>query len=245
MILSEENNNKEPERQEQSSPPPETKEGASATDQEVNVEELKAKITELEQSVASLKDQLLRKAAEFENYKKRIENDFTALAKFSNEELIVQLLPILDDFTRSLKASKKRPDFESIYKGIELIYNKFLKILELQGVKEIESVGKPFDVYYHDALMEIPRDDVPHHTVLEEVEKGYTLHGKVIRHAKVILARQPDVGLVVALQPLEQPSAETSSGTDNTKVSEMKQSDPPDRSRAGSQQSADGEEKTK
>jgi molecular chaperone GrpE len=154
------------------------------------VDALKAKIAELEQSVASYKDQLLRRAAEFENYKKRIENDISALTKFSNEELIVQLLPILDDLGRSLKAAKEQPNSESFHKGVELIYNKFLKALEVQGVKEVESVGKPFDVYYHDALMEIPKEDVPHHTVIDEVEKGYTLHGKVIRHARVILSSQ-------------------------------------------------------
>lgn len=158
--------------------------------EENTIETLKATIAELEQSVASYKDQLLRKAAEFENFKKRIDNDFAVLAKFANEELIVRLLPILDDLGRSLKAGKEQRDGESLYKGVELIYNKFLKTLELQGVKEIESAGKPFDVYYHDALMEIPREDLPHHTVIDEVEKGYTLHGKVIRHAKVILSTQ-------------------------------------------------------
>lgn len=164
---------------------PEQKAEEQTSDRQASLE---AKIAELEQSVASYKDQLLRKVAEFENYKKRVDNDFASLAKFANEELIVQLLPILDDFHRSLKASKEQANAETFQRGIELIYNKFLKILELQGVKEIESIGKPFDVYYHDALMETPRDDVPHHTVIEEVEKGYTLHGKVIRHAKVILS---------------------------------------------------------
>jgi molecular chaperone GrpE len=150
-----------------------------------------AKIVELESAVASLKDQLLRKVAEFENYKKRIENDFASLARFSNEELILQLLPILDDLSRSLKAGKEQPEFETFYRGVELIYTKFMRILQTQGVKEIDSVGKPFDVYYHDAMMEMPRTDVPHHTIVEEVEKGYELHGKVIRHAKVILAAEP------------------------------------------------------
>ena len=152
---------------------------------------LQAKVAELEQSVNSYKDQLLRKAAEFENYKKRIESDFSNIARFSNEELIVQLLPILDDLRRSLKAGREQPNDDTFYKGVELISNKFTKILETRGVKEVRSLGERFDVYYHDALMEVPREDLPHHTVLEEVEKGYTLHGKVIRHAKVILSAQP------------------------------------------------------
>lgn len=193
------------------------------TREETTLESLQARIADLEQSVSSYKDQLLRKAAEFENYKKRIENDFGALAKFSNEELITQLLPILDDFARSLKAGKENPESESFSKGVELIYNKFLKILEHQGVKVVESVGKSFDVYYHDALMEIPRDDVPHHTVIDEVEKGYTLHGKVIRHAKVILASSP--------QRLEQGGFENEPSSEG----ESKAPDP--------QQPTDGEKK--
>lgn len=159
---------------------------------EETVESLKQRIAELEETAASLKDQLLRKAADFENFKKRVENDFATLAKFSNEELITRLLPILDDFSRSLKAGKSQDVPESFYRGVELIFNKFRRTLEAQGVQELETVGKPFDVYYHDVLMQVPRKDVPPHTVVEEVEKGYMLHGKVIRHAKVIVSADPD-----------------------------------------------------
>jgi molecular chaperone GrpE len=69
-----------------------------------------------------------------------------------------------------------------------LIYNKLMKILESQGVKTFDSLGKPFDPYYHDALLQVPKNDIPPHTVIEEVEKGYLLHDKVIRHAKVIVS---------------------------------------------------------
>lgn len=202
------NKTKEPE-------PNETAPESEAQPEKDPIDSLKATIAELEQSVASYKDQLLRKAAEFENYKKRIDNDFAILTKFSNEELIIQLLPILDDLARSLKACKEQPDSETLYKGIELIYNKFLKTLELQGVKEIESVGKPFDVYYHDALMEVPRDDVPHHTVIDEVEKGYTLHGKVIRHAKVILSSAAAVQQPVNESESDKPEQHPDSKTDD------------------------------
>lgn len=161
-------------------------------------EALSAKNAELEQSAIQLKDQLLRKAADFDNYKRRMENDYASIIKYSNEELITKLLPILDDFERSIKASRqvdaKHPKHptseteESIIRGIELIYSKLKKMLELQGVKELSVVGKPFDSAYHDALLQIPRTDVPPHTVVEEVEKGYTMHDKVIRHARVIVS---------------------------------------------------------
>lgn len=152
---------------------------------------LNERVAELEKQSAQLKDQLLRKAAEFDNYKRRTENDFASLAKFAAENIITQLVPILDDFNRSLKSVKEKAENDSFYKGIELIYAKFLKVLEAQGLKAMDVVGKEFNVDVHDALMQMPRADVPPHTVLEEVEKGYLLFDKVIRHAKVVVSTGP------------------------------------------------------
>ncbi len=161
------------------------------------------KIVELEASVAQLKDQLLRKAAEFENYKKRVENDYATTVKFANEDLIIALLPVVDDFYRSLSATKDtsaEPQSVEFARGVELIYNKLLKILEAQGVKQFDAEGKPFDPHYHDALLQVPRADVPAHTVIEEVEKGYMLHDKVIRHAKVIVSSEPPADELIKLE---------------------------------------------
>jgi molecular chaperone GrpE len=152
---------------------------------------LTEKIAELEKQASQLKDQLLRKAAEFDNYKRRTENDFSSLTKFAAENIITQLVPVLDDINRSLKSGKETSGNDSFYKGIEMIYAKFLKVLEAQGLKAIDVVGKEFNVDVHDALMQMPRTDVPPHTVIEEVEKGYMLFDKVIRHAKVIVSSAP------------------------------------------------------
>jgi molecular chaperone GrpE len=152
---------------------------------------LQAKVVDLEQSVGQLKDQLLRKAAEFENYKRRTENDYSAMVRFSTEEMITRLLPILDDFERSMKASKAQDgaaEDGSFYRGVELIYAKFRKLLESHDVKEMEVLGKPFDPSLHDALLQVPNSSVPPHTVLEVVDKGYLLHDKVIRHARVVVS---------------------------------------------------------
>ncbi len=147
---------------------------------------------ELEAKVNELEDKLLRKAAEFENYKRRTENDQFNLLSFAAESFITKILPVIDDFERSLDHIKDTDSAEAIKDGIMLVYNKLLKILDEQGVKKIDSVGKPFNVDYHDALMQIKDDTVPAHTVLEEVEKGYMYKDKVIRHAKVIVSE--DVG---------------------------------------------------
>ncbi len=154
-----------------------------------------AKIAELEESVNQYKDQLLRKAAEFENYKRRTENDLASMVRFSTEELITKLLPVLDDFERSLKMSKERGgtsengnDESGFIRGVELIYAKFKKLLETHGVKEMSVIGQPFDPNLHDALLQMPKEGVPPHTVIEQVDKGYMLHDKVIRHARVIVS---------------------------------------------------------
>ncbi|MBU1299610.1 MAG: nucleotide exchange factor GrpE [Bacteroidetes bacterium] len=167
--------------------------------QEDELQSLKINIAELEKLNANLKDQLLRKAAEFDNYKKRIENDLLSITIYSNEQLIGTLLPVLDDFDRFLQHAKEesvptcRDGRESpFYKGVELIYNKMFKALEQQGLKILDSMGKPFNVNYHDALMVIPSDtNVQPNTVVQEIEKGYLLHEKVIRHAKVIVSGEP------------------------------------------------------
>jgi molecular chaperone GrpE len=154
--------------------------------------------------VGQYKDLLLRKAAEFDNYKRRIESETTNIFKYATESLVEDLLPVLDDFERSLKHRKENKDNDALVKGIELIYQKLVKVLEGRGVKTFDTVGKEFNVEYHDALMQIPRSDVPHYTILEEVEKGYTLNDKVIRHAKVVVSSTPD---------------EVPSGTDQTETS--------------------------
>jgi molecular chaperone GrpE len=154
----------------------------------LEIDLLTQKVEELQKVADSFKDQFLRKAAEFENYKRRTEADLGNLIKNANEGLIISLLPILNDFVRSLKAGAENKDYDAFYKGVELIHNKFSKILEMQGLAPFESVGKPFDVEYHDALLQMPKEGVPPHTVIEEVERGYKLNDKVLRHAKVIVS---------------------------------------------------------
>ncbi len=149
------------------------------------------KISEAEKQVEYYKDLLLRKVAEFDNFKKRAENESGALLKFARIDIIQSLLPVIDDFERSLKLSKDRRESEAFAKGVELIYQKLMKFLEVQGVKEIESLGKEFDVHFHDALLQVPRDDVPPHVVIEVVEKGYSLEDRILRHAKVVVSTTP------------------------------------------------------
>jgi len=148
------------------------------------------KINQLESEVLELKDKLLRKVAEFENYKKRTENDQMNLLTYAAESFIQKLLPVVDDFERSLQHIEDAQDIDAIKQGIKLIYDKLMKVFQEQGVKKIDSVGKRFDVDYHEALMQRADDSVEPHTVLDEIAKGYTYNDKVIRHTKVIVSEE-------------------------------------------------------
>lgn len=148
------------------------------------------KLTQLENEVSELNDKLLRKAAEFENYKRRTENDQINLLTFAAESFIQKLLPVIDDFERSLDHIDDAQELDAIKKGLHLIYDKLMKVLDEQGVKKIEATGEPFSVDFHEALMQRPDDTVEPHTVLEEIEKGYTYKDKVIRHTKVIVSEE-------------------------------------------------------
>ncbi len=147
-------------------------------------EKLKALTSEVEQ----YKELMLRKAAECENYKRRTENDQLNLLKYAAESLIIKLLPAVDDLERSLLHMTEETDVKKIKEGIQLIYNKLMKTLDDQGVKKIEAVGKPFNVEFHEALMQRPDDSVPPHTVIDELETGYFYKDRVIRHSKVIVS---------------------------------------------------------
>ena len=164
--------------------------GQEAGQIESDIEKLHTQLEESTSQMNTYKDQLLRLAAEFENFRKRTEAEKTEFVKYSHEKIIKDLLPILDDFERALANGKKSTDFDSFYKGVEMIYQKLQKAFDEKGVKPIESLGKEFDVMYHDVLMQMQKPGVPPRTIIEEVERGYTLHGKVIKHAKVIVAAE-------------------------------------------------------
>ena len=132
----------------------------------------------------------MRKAAEFENYKRRTENDQLNLIKYSAESFILKVLPVYDDLSRSVNHLNESND-ASIKEGLKLVFDKFTKILSEQGIQKIDAKGKEFDVDFHEALMQQPSEDFPPNTILEEVEAGYTYKDKVIRHSKVIVSQEP------------------------------------------------------
>ncbi len=154
---------------------------------------LKEKLAQVEQERDTFKDQLYRKAADYENFRRQKEREAAALLKFAEEGLIKKLLPTLDDLERVIKNADKfladNPDAKIYVDGVKLVQQKLLKMLEERGVTRIESLGKKFDVAYHEALTQVPKSDVEPDTIVDEFEAGYILHDKVIRHAKVVVAK--------------------------------------------------------
>lgn len=198
MKLSKQNNQKNDENkipiERVENPVPENEQSSAV--QEQDSAELKialGRIEELEKQNAELKDSLLRKAAEFENYRRRTENDQLSILKYAAESFIRNILPVYDDLERSLSHIDESMNFDSTKKGFLLVLEKFGKIMEAQGIRKIDAKGKPFDVHFHEALMQQPAQGVPPHTVLEVLEPGYMYKDRVLRHAKVIVSQELEI----------------------------------------------------
>jgi molecular chaperone GrpE len=139
-------------------------------------------------------DKMLRLQAEFENTRKRLERDRQDFVKFANERIILELLNILDDLERTVElAQAKHQDLSSFLKGVEMILAHLYELLKEYGVKPIEGKGKIFDPNFHEALMQAEDKDLPEHTILEELQKGYLLNDRVIRTSKVKVSKKQEV----------------------------------------------------
>ena len=146
-------------------------------------------------TVEELTDLLQRTHANFENYRKQVQLQIEDIKKIAARDIILQILPVLDNFELAIKNAQpdngeKGKNLEFI-QGMELIYAQLLQILQNNNITAIETKSKDFDPYYHEALMKVP-SDLPANKIMEEFQKGYLLHGKVLRHAKVKISAGPN-----------------------------------------------------
>ena len=149
-----------------------------------------AQLKQQADEAASAKDRYLRTLAEFDNAKKRLDRDREEFVKYAAERLVRSLLPILDSFEHALKSMDGSMP-EAARAGVQLIFRQLTEALQKEGVARIEAVGAPFDHHRHEAVQQVERTDVPDHTVVEEVQAGYTLHGRLLRPALVKVATTP------------------------------------------------------
>lgn len=147
-----------------------------------------SEVDKLSADLAEAKDKYLRLYADFENFRRRGAKEKIEYLKTANEELIKEILPIVDDFQRALKSLENDSDSQAAKEGMQIIYNKLLKVLEQKGLKPMESVGTEFNPELHESIAQIPAPSSDMKgKVIDEVEKGYYLQDKVIRFAKVVV----------------------------------------------------------
>jgi len=141
--------------------------------------------------VGELSNNILRLQADFENTRKRMEREKQDFVKFANEGIILELLNVLDDLERTVNlAENQKQDLPAFLKGVEMILAHLYEMLKEYGVKPIEAEGKLFDPHYHEALMQIENKELPEHTIVEELQKGYLLNDRVIRTTKAKVSKK-------------------------------------------------------
>ncbi|MGY0038128.1 nucleotide exchange factor GrpE [Pedobacter sp. NJ-S-72] len=137
---------------------------------------------------AALNDKYLRLFAEFDNFKRRTQKERVELLQTAGKDVIISMLPVLDDFDRANKATENATDVNAIREGIQLVHTKLKSILNQKGLKEMESINLAFDTDHHEAITKVPAPtEELKGKVIDELEKGYTLNDKVIRFAKVVV----------------------------------------------------------
>lgn len=151
-------------------------------------EELVAQLEEAGNKAREWQDKYVRLSAEFDNYRKRTLKEKADLMRFANEDLLIKILPVIDDFERGIQIIDQSEDIVALKSGIHLIYNKFNEFIKQNGIKEIEAKNLTFDLDFHEAMTKIaaPTEDLKG-KVVDVIEKGYTLGDKVIRYAKVVI----------------------------------------------------------
>lgn len=151
-------------------------------------EELEKKVAELEEKVAKEKDDYIRLMAEFDNYRRRTSQEKLELVSMASTDTIKGLLPVLDDCERALKVLLESDDSDAAKEGTELIYSKLMAYLKTKGLAVIDAMNQPFDTDLHEAVAQFPvQEEEQKGKVIDVVQTGYTLNGKVIRFAKVVV----------------------------------------------------------
>lgn len=144
--------------------------------------------TDLEKEIEALKASELRIRADFDNFRRRTNEENAQRIKFASQSVIEKLIPLIDNFERALQVNATSEDAKQIQSGVEMIYRQLLDVLNSEQVEVIEAVGKPFDPNFHQAVMQEPSDEFESGIVTMELQKGYTMHGRVIRPSMVKVA---------------------------------------------------------
>lgn len=168
--------NEEPERKEEPSQQAEQKETPTDKDEEIR----------------SLNEQIKRIYADFENFRRRKEDETSQAKKYASEKLIIDMLPIIDNFERAIESSRTSKNFDSLFEGVVMINRQLKDLFEKEGLTEIPAKDEAFDPALHQAVMKVENDELPDETIVEELQKGYRLKEKVIRPSMVKVSRKSE-----------------------------------------------------
>lgn len=142
-----------------------------------------------EEEIKSLQERVLRLAAEMDNTRKRLEREKSEGISYANESLLRSLLAVIDNLERAIEHAEKDADVNTLLEGVRMTHKSFLDALSRFACAPFEAVGKPFDPNYHEAVMQQPSEDHPENTVIQEYQKGYTLHDRLLRPAMVVVSK--------------------------------------------------------
>jgi molecular chaperone GrpE len=163
-------------------------EGVAGVDLAAQLSALTAERDQLAAEKSLIQDLLQRRQAEFENFRRRTERERGDFAQYASMEIVRDLLPIVDDFDRAMKAESTDKEYA---RGVELIYGRMIDLLKKAGLEPIEAEGKPFDPHLHQAVEKVQTTEAPDHTILSEFQKGYFFKGKLLRPSMVKVAVRP------------------------------------------------------
>jgi molecular chaperone GrpE len=165
------------------------KELADKNLQQESTEELQEEVTELQEALDESRNKLLAAHAEVENVRRRAQQDVTKAHKYALEKFVAELLPVIDSLEHALDNAKKHKSDQAMLEGIELTSQKLLATLQKFGVKQINPLNEPFDPQYHEAMTMVENPDVAANTVIDVFQKGYELNGRLVRPARVVVAK--------------------------------------------------------
>ena len=181
-----------PEQSSQTSDSAKTEERAGDTDDaDKSVDDEDDPISALEVKIKQLTDQMLREQAETQNIRKRVQKDVENARKFALERFVSDLLPVLDNMERALQSMENENASQAVIDGLNLTYKTFIDNLKKHHVEQLNPVGEPFDANYHEAVTMVPNPDMEPNSVMDVMQKGYTLNERLVRAAMVVVSKEP------------------------------------------------------
>lgn len=171
------------------------------------IDSLKAELNVLREEIAekdNYYDKFIRLQAEFDNFRKRTLKEKGEFIKYANEALVLELVGLLDDFERSIRSADQKKDFDLLHQGVDMISRQLHSLLEEKGLKRIKSVGEKFNPHEHEAIEVVEDEEAEDNAILEELQPGWMLNGRIIRPAKVRVARNSPQSTVESPQKDEE-----------------------------------------